>query len=101
MWGAAPMSDLWLRLALACPVIIGIWTMCLPDMILGRLTDAAEHHWPKWVCKPLFLCCPCMASLHGTWIWFLTGGHWTGLAIFLLALCGLLKLIAHNLLRNG
>lgn len=92
-------TDFWLRIAIAAAVIVGIWTVCGKDMLLARPADWMEDHFPRWVTKPLFVCPPCMSSVHGTWIWLVTGGHWTGIPIFCLALCGVMKLIAGNFLE--
>lgn len=93
-------ADFYIRMLLAALVIVGIWTALGKDMILDRVGEWLET-LPHWLGKPLGLCPPCMSSVYGTTVWFITGGHWTGVFIFILALCGLMKLIAHNLLRNG
>lgn len=92
-------ADFYLRLALAALVIVGIWNAFAPDMILGWVGNWLEKHAPN-LGKPLGLCPPCMASIHGSWVWFITGGEWPGVFIFVLALSGLMKLTAHNLLKN-
>jgi hypothetical protein len=95
-------ADFWIRMALAAFVIIGVWNALGPGMILGSLGDWMEK-WPKWLSKPLGLCPPCMASVYGTTVYFTTGGEysWWWAPAFVIALSGLMKLIAHNLLRNG
>ncbi len=93
------MTDFWLRIAVAVPVIIGIFTLFLPGMLLGWLGDAWHKRLPKMIQKPLYDCPPCMSSVHGTWIWLAMGGSIEPmLIIFCLALCGILKILAHNLL---
>jgi len=92
-------ADFWLRLALAALVILGVWNAFGPGMILSRAGDWFERHAPT-LGKPIGLCPPCMASLHGTWVWLITGGHWTCIPIFILALSGLMVLIARNLLKE-
>lgn len=94
-------SDFYLRLLLSALVIIGIWTACGKGMILDPLATWLEERLPEWACKPLFACPPCMSSVHGAWIWAATGGSWTWFPMYVLSLCGLMKLLAHNLLRNG
>ncbi len=61
--------------------------------------DVLDDRIPEWLSKPLYDCPPCMASIHGTWVWLITGGELTGLPIFIISLCGLNKLVAHNLLK--
>lgn len=92
--------DFWLRLAVASLVIIGIWNAFGPGMILSRAGDWFEKHAPT-LGKPIGLCPPCMASLHGTWIWLVTGGRWIELPIFILALSGAMVLITKTFLRHG
>lgn len=94
-------QDFWLRLALAALIIVGVWTAFGKVMILGWLGDIWERRLPDAFNKPLWQCPPCMASVHGTWVWFLTGGSldfwWIA---FVLALSGAMKLIVENLLRE-
>ncbi len=93
------MTDFWLRIAVAVPVIIGIWTLFLPDMLLGPIGKAWDRRLPEMLQKPLYQCPPCMSSVHGFWIWIALGGSIEPmLIIFCLALCGILRILAHNLL---
>jgi len=92
-------AHFYIRLALGCLVIVGIWTLFEKDMLLDKVGDYLVKQLPKWVTFPLFECPICMSSVHGTWIWFITNGEWTGWPIFCIALCGAMKIIAHNLLR--
>jgi hypothetical protein len=94
------MADLYIRLPLAALVIIGLWNATGPGMILEGVGHWLERA-PKWFAKPMGLCPPCMAGVHGSWMWLITGGHWTGLPIFILALSGLLVLVVKNLLTDG
>lgn len=94
------MSHFWNTLAVAALVIIGVWTACGKGMILGWLADASEESFPEWVNKPLFLCPPCMSSFWGTLIWIASGGAWELLIVFILALCGTLRLIVDNLIES-
>lgn len=93
------MTDFWTRIAVAIPVILGIWTLFGKGMILGGLGDIFDRRLPELLQKPLYACAPCMSSVWGSAIWFYMGGSieipWI---IFCLALCGILKIIAHNLL---
>lgn len=90
-------ADFYLRMLLAALIIIGIWNALGKDQVLDALGGWLED---RWYGKPLGLCPPCAASVHGTWLWFLTGGDWQTWPIFVLALSGLLVLISRNLLRN-
>jgi hypothetical protein len=93
-----PTLDFWIRLPLAALIIIGIWTLYQPGMLLGECGNILEKNLPKFLTKPLFDCPPCMSSIWGTWIWVETGGDWLWWIPFCLALCGILKIVAHNLL---
>lgn len=93
------MTDFWLRIAVAIPFIIGIYTLFLPDMILGWLGKIFDRRLPEELQKPIYACPPCMSSVWGSVIWFGFGGSVELLwVVFCLALCGLLKILAHNLL---
>jgi hypothetical protein len=94
-----PPLEFWVRLPFACLVTVGIWTLFQPGMLLSPIADALHKKVPTWVAKPLYDCVICFASLYGTAIWFLTGGDLVYWAPFCLALCGLNKLVAHNLLK--
>ncbi len=53
---------------------------------------------PEWIMKPLFMCPPCMASVHGTIIWFLTShGNFGTWPMFCFCLCGLNYIIKEHL----
>ncbi len=88
--------DFYLRLALAALVIIGIWNALDPEMILAPVGRWLEK-LPFDLGKPLGLCPPCAASVHGTWVYFITGGHWTGLPIFVIALSGAMVIVVRKL----
>lgn len=90
------MIDFFPRLLIATLVILGIWNATGPGMILERVGNWLERA-PKWFSKPIGLCPPCMAGVHGTWIWFFLGGDWKLWPIFVLALSGLMVLIVKNL----
>lgn len=92
--------DFWLRMTLAGLVIIGIWNAMGEGDILSFVGDWLEKHAPHWG-KPIGLCPPCMSSVWGSAVWFLTGGEWTGVFIFVLALSGLMKIVMQTLLKDG
>lgn len=94
-------ADLFIRLALAALVITGVWTTFGKGMIFGWLGDIFERRLPDAINKPIWQCPPCMSSVWGTTIWFWTGGDATWYVPFVLALCGTMKLISHNLLKDA
>lgn len=95
-------EDFWLRIMLGCLVIIGVWKVFRPTMLLGEIGDALYSRLPAWVFKPTIGCPPCMASFHGTWLWFGLGGAWQWWPIYVLSLCGMMTLITVEFLnRDG
>lgn len=95
----ARMTDFLLLVLLASLVCFGIWNAFAPGMIFGKIADIWERRFPEWVSKPLFTCPPCMASLHGTWVWYLADGGWMWWIPFVLALSGFNRIVAANLLK--
>lgn len=92
-----PPPEFWIRLPLASLLIFGIWTLFEKGMLLGWLGDKLWSLWPEPISKPIFACGPCMSSTWGSLFWFVTGGtteHWL---IFIIALCGLNRLLSSNL----
>lgn len=89
--------DFWLRLAFASLLIFGIWALFETGMILGWLGDALWKRWPEAFSKPIFACPPCMSSVWGTGVWFLTGGDVFWWPYFCIALCGLNRILSSNL----
>lgn len=87
------------KLVVACLICIGITTLFNKGMLLGWLGDIWERRLPDAINKPLWSCLPCMASVQGTWIWFLLGGSVELWVPFCLALCGLNRIVSDNLLR--
>lgn len=88
-------ADFWQRLALAGLIIVCIWTLLCPGMIFGKLGKWLEKLLPEWAQKPLFECPPCMASLWGTMVFLLTGGGTVVQGVvFVLALCGLMRILS-------
>jgi len=86
-------ADFWPRLFLGILVIIGIWNAFGPGMIFGKAGDFLDSILPKYATKPLFECPPCMASVHGSWVWLVTGGALAWLPVFIVALSGAMKLV--------
>jgi len=92
----------WPRVIMACLICVGIWKVFEPKMILGKLGDFLNAWLPKWIVAPLFDCPPCMSSIWGTTIWFLTGGDFFWWPAFVFALCGLNTLVTIEILnRDG
>lgn len=95
------MIHFWITLALAALAIVGIWTSFGKGMIFGWLADWMEESFHPYVNKPIFSCILCMSSLWGGLIWLWSGGDWRVLPVFILALCGLLRLISDNLIKTS
>lgn len=95
------MIHFWHTLFVAGLVITGIWTLFRKEMLLGNFGEWAYKRLPQMLYKPTIGCPPCMASVHGTWLWFTLGGNIWMWPIFLLALCGLLKLVAIEFLSRA
>jgi len=117
------MTDFLLLLVLTSLWIFGFRTLFQEDMILEKLGNklwgeslqyAADEKYhptggwlPVWFCKMLFQCPPCMASVHGSYSFFLLFDHHgisiidtTGLWIaFCICLCGLNYLIMKAILE--
>jgi hypothetical protein len=95
----AGMNDFFPRLLIASLVCFGWWNAFAPGMVFGWIADVLETRTPEWIQKPLYACPPCMASIHGTWLWFYLGGDWGMLLPFVLALSGFNRIVAGNLLK--
>lgn len=93
------MNEFLLKLFVASLMCVGIWNLFHKGMILGWLGDIWERRLPEAINKPLWSCPPCLASVHGTWIWFYLGGDAMMWVPFCLALSGLNKLLSDNLLH--
>lgn len=93
-------ADFWARMAIGILVITGIWNAFNRGMIFERLGDFLCSFLPKYALKPLFECPMCMASVHGTWIWFTTGGDLWMWPIYVIALSGAMKLITIEFLNR-
>lgn len=84
-----------LQLFVAMLVCIGIWNAFGHGQAFGWLGDWMENHAPEWVNKPLWMCPPCMASVHGTWIWFCVARGGIDMWFpFILALSGLNRIVS-------
>lgn len=57
-----------LVISLAC---IGVKILFEDGMILSKLGVFFQSYLPLWVCKPLFLCSSCMASVWGGSFYFI------------------------------
>lgn len=80
--------------------ITGVWAACGRDMIFERPADLMEKLLPRWLCKPLFICPACMASIWGTGIWFYCGGSLRDWPLYVFALCGAMHLVSIHLLQT-
>jgi hypothetical protein len=94
------MTHFWITLALAALIIMGVWTSFGEGMIFAKLGDWMEDNLHPYVNKPIFTCPQCMSSLWGGSIWIWSGGAWQVLPVFILALCGLMRLISDNLIKT-
>jgi len=90
-------SLFYIRLLLAALVILAVWNAMGRGEILEAVGDWLEKHAPKWG-KPFGLCPPCMASVYGSAIWFITGGDLLMWPLFVLALSGLMVIISKTIL---
>ncbi len=93
------MTDFLLRLLIGCLIIVGVWGAFAKGELLGWFGDRLERRFPEVVLKPIFLCPPCMASLWGSTVWFIFGGDLIFWVPFVLALSGLNRIVAGNLLK--
>lgn len=91
-------SNFLFLLLIGCLICIGIWNAFKPDMLMGWLGEICDRYLPEAVNKPIWSCPPCLASVHGTWIWFLAGGDLTWWLPFVLALSGLNRIVSGKLL---
>lgn len=91
------MTELLILLILNILVIFGVWTLTCPTQLLGDLGKAMDTTLPRMVSKPLYMCIPCMGSIWGTLVFWLTQPFTLQSLItwpfYCLALCGLGKLL--------
>lgn len=98
------MTDLLLLLAFNILVILGIVQTIDSEMIFEQPADWVRERVTPWITKPVFDCVYCMSSLWGTivfWVWMkeFTADNLTVWPFYLLALCGLSKLVMDNLVK--
>lgn len=68
---------------------LGVYCVLSPNYLLGWLGDSMREVLPRWMAKPMFDCLPCMASIHGTLIHFISGGDVFTWIPFVICLSGL------------
>lgn len=87
----------WLILILNGLVVTGVWTLFRKQMIFDEVGDWAFRTWPEWLYKPTIGCPPCMASVWGTTVFWLTHPFTPPNVIlypfYVLALCGFMKVL--------
>ena len=69
-----PISSAW---------IFGVKCLFSPGYILESLAIRMEEDCPRGLNKPLFLCPPCMASIHGSFIYLTILSHDYGLILWI------------------
>lgn len=85
--------------------VVGVWNAFLPGQIMGPIGDwmagnsksmpPLKGHFPDWINKPLFMCPPCMSSIHGvTWWIVFQMGPWYFIPVYVVCLSGLLKCVS-------
>jgi hypothetical protein len=99
LWQTAMNAEFWLRMAIAIPLIVGVYNALGHGQILSRIGDLIEA-LPPPLSKPLGMCMPCMASVYGSAIWFLTGGDLWQWPLFVLSLSGIMRLTSDNLIKG-
>src|SRR5690348_14395957 len=89
------MTDFLVWLIISSFWIWGVHFCFMGNQIFGKTGEWLNKRLPKWMCKPLFLCPMCMASIHGTVIFLLSGMtyHFECHLFFVVALCGLNDII--------
>lgn len=98
------MSGLLLLLTFNILVILGIVQTTATEMIFEQPADWLRERVTPWITKPLFDCVYCMSSFWGTivyWVWMqdFTPDNLTIWPLYILALCGLSKLVMDNLVK--
>lgn len=71
--------------------IWGVFTLFHKGFLLARVGDFFCNKVGNEICKPIFACPPCMASIHGTifYIYFLPNGGFDNWVVFCVALVGI------------
>lgn len=67
----------------------GVFTLFQDGYILEKPGHFLWDNIGNFVCKPIFSCPPCMASIHGFAIGFIYYGLSWQIPIFMICLCGL------------
>jgi len=92
------MIELLLLLFLGVAWTWGVKCLFSDNMLLESIAVQARMKLPGYVTKPLFDCPPCMASIHGTLIYFaLYGGNIWLWGLYCVMLCGLNYILKLNL----
>jgi hypothetical protein len=64
------MTDFITLIIISSMWIMGFHVLFRSGFLLSRAGDYMDTHWSLWINKPLWRCPPCMASVHGTLIFF-------------------------------
>lgn len=83
------MTDFILLLIMGVFWTWGVHCLFAPKYILYKIGEVIWESVPKWLTKPLFVCPPCMASVHG----FLIATayydfHLMIIIVYMVCLCG-------------
>lgn len=92
------METLILPLLVSSVIIFGIKTLFAEGMVFEGIGNILQELLGEFWSKPFITCPPCMASVHGTWIYFAFIHQ--GLAMwvpFCLALAGLNYIVLNKL----
>lgn len=98
MWETR-MTNFPLLLLVGSMICIGWWNAFLPGMVFGWLGKIWDKRLPEVMQKPLYSCPPCLASTIGSAVWFTAGGSYELWLWYVLALSGVNRIIAGNLLK--
>jgi hypothetical protein len=77
--------------------IWGIKAVSTHPFIFWKFANNIEYLAGKWICKPLFRCPVCMASLHGTLIFAVSGQSVYLWPVYVIALAGIQFLLIEYL----
>lgn len=69
--------------------IWGIKAITSHPFIFYKIANDIEYHAGKWICKPLFRCPVCMASLQGSFIFAVSGLNIYYWPVYIIALAGI------------
>lgn len=59
------MSEFILLLIVGVAWIWGVHCPFSTGYVFSKIGGHLWEKWPHWICKPLFVCPPCMSSIHG------------------------------------